>query len=62
MNVIQSKLLMKINDNGNGFVIGDKEESGNGLKNMQRRAIEMNGNCEIKSNLGTTILVSIPLI
>ena len=53
-----SHLVIQISDNGKGF--DEKEvEIGNGLRNMQNRAIEMGGTCEIKSEkgLGTTIFL-----
>lgn len=50
------KLKMRIKDDGKGFEVG-KVELGNGLNNMKKRAIELNGEFQITSeiNEGTTI-------
>ncbi|MTI89087.1 MAG: hypothetical protein FH748_14110 [Balneolaceae bacterium] len=53
-------------DNGLGMDTENtlSKASGNGLKNIQNRAQEMNGDCTINSspNNGTEFLLSIPLI
>ena len=52
----KNEIVINIIDNGKGFDI-NTIEFGNGLKNMQNRIQEINGNISIKSNLntGTTI-------
>jgi len=56
------QFLMKITDNGKGF---DKatQPTGDGLKNMESRAAEMNAGFEINSRpaAGTSILVSVSI-
>jgi signal transduction histidine kinase len=57
-----SHLVIQISDNGKGF--DEKEiEFGNGLRNMQNRAIEMGGTCEIKSekDKGTVVRLRLPI-
>lgn len=50
------KLKIRIKDDGTGFEV-DKAELGNGLNNMKKRAIELNGELQITSkiNEGTSI-------
>lgn len=54
-------LLMQIEDNGKGFTPTDSS-TGNGLKNIQKRAAESSGKASIKSVVGqgTTIRVMLP--
>lgn len=58
----RSNFKMNISDNGKGF---DKTlfRKGNGLSNMQKRAIAYGGTCSIQSDIeaGTTIEISFPL-
>jgi len=57
------RVLLEINDDGNGFDIEKKNTSiGHGLANMQTRARSIGGEVDITSviNEGTTILVWIP--
>ncbi len=58
----QSKLCLLIEDNGTGFIV-NKTSSGNGLKNMQSRAKEMNADLKVRSVLqnGTSIQLIIPI-
>jgi signal transduction histidine kinase len=60
----QDELCLKIKDDGIGFDIS-KENEGNGLKNMPRRAENINGKIEISSeiNQGTeiTLTMSVPI-
>jgi len=51
---------LKISDNGKGIEPGKTTQFGNGLKNMNRRAQQMNAQLNILSNSGTTIIVSLP--
>jgi signal transduction histidine kinase len=65
-------LLLKINDDGRGFVCGapsfedtlsSEGPSGNGLRNMRKRAAEMGGRFDIDSSpgRGTSSLLELPL-
>jgi len=56
------QFLLKIADNGKGFD-SRKQYSGNGLKNMQSRASEMNAVFEIDSapGAGTRVCVALPI-
>ena len=58
----ENVLLLRISDNGQGFDTTAKNNR-NGLKNMQKRAAELNGKVEIISSeeKGTTINVKLPL-
>jgi signal transduction histidine kinase/ligand-binding sensor domain-containing protein len=58
----ENSLRMVITDNGDGFD-ADESHSGNGLKNMQVRAREMNGTMKIESikGTGTTIALEIAI-
>jgi len=55
-------ILLNIADNGKGFILADCAD-GNGLKNMQARAAEVNGkiNIESRPGKGTSISLSIPI-
>jgi len=57
-----NNIIMEITDNGKGFE--RTETSSNGLKNMQTRAMAMNGNLEIISgeNRGTAVVMKIPAV
>ncbi|MCF6168298.1 7TM diverse intracellular signaling domain-containing protein [Lutibacter sp.] len=59
INEINNKLIIEIKDNGTGFNL-DTVELGNGLKNMQHRIEEINGEITIYSviNKGTSIIIS----
>jgi signal transduction histidine kinase len=55
-------LVMSVRDDGKGFdekMIAEKRTGGNGLKNMQYRAAEINGKLKIdtEENKGTTVLL-----
>ena len=57
-------LNFDINDNGKGFSIGRKNyEHSNGIININKRAIMLNGKCTIQScpGKGTTVKIAIPL-
>ncbi|WBL25744.1 tetratricopeptide repeat-containing sensor histidine kinase [Zunongwangia sp. HGR-M22] len=61
INVIKKHMIVKIKDNGTGFV-ANKSSSGIGLKNMKSRARSINGKLSIESNTdGTIIELSIKL-
>ena len=60
-------LILQIRDDGRGFDAGESRAGkgmwrGNGLPNMQQRAISVGGNCEVKSvpNRGTVVTVRVP--
>lgn len=56
--------MIEIKDNGKGFDVQAKNETGNGLSNMQKRAAELNGSVAIVSSPanGTTLTAFFPLI
>jgi ligand-binding sensor domain-containing protein/signal transduction histidine kinase len=56
-------LVMKISDNGKGFDLPETTH-GQGLRNMRKRASEMNGKLQIQSvsGQGTTLVLKVPLI
>jgi signal transduction histidine kinase len=62
LKVVGNKLQIEITDNGQGFEV-QAASGGNGLLNMQKRALNIKGQLEIKSVLGkgTTILLTAPL-
>jgi signal transduction histidine kinase len=61
--VTHSELSFEVADNGVGFDVNSGKESGYGLKNLRRRAEQVNGRCKIDSipEQGTTISFSAPL-
>jgi signal transduction histidine kinase/ligand-binding sensor domain-containing protein len=72
LEIDQDLLLLRIRDDGHGFVfrppsyedtLSSTGPSGNGLRNMQKRAAEMGGRFEISSEpgKGTTTFLTIPL-
>ncbi len=63
INKINHALLVEIADDGKGFDTEIKKVSSNGLINMQKRALELNGSVVIKSgiNKGTTVTALLPL-
>jgi signal transduction histidine kinase len=56
--------ILKIKDNGAGFVPGNESLSGMGLSNMRSRAADRGGSLNIESNPGegTRLLATIPLV
>jgi PAS domain S-box-containing protein len=62
IDVIDRKLVMTIKDDGKGFE-QSALTSGNGLRNMKRRAAEINAAIEMKSapGDGTTLVLSVPV-
>jgi len=58
-----SNLVMSISDDGEGFEVANKAETGNGLKNMMARAREINAILEIISPTkpGTCIELRVPV-
>lgn len=63
--VKKGMLVMRISDNGSGFDLDRLPDSrrGNGIRNMQQRAKEINGNLEIRSSTGagTHIELKLPI-
>lgn len=56
-----SQILIRIQDNGTGFV--PQYSTGNGLKNMEHRARKINAGFELDSNAqGTTLTVTLPVV
>jgi ligand-binding sensor domain-containing protein len=61
MFIQHNRFVMQIKDNGKGFE-GAVKESGNGLKNMQKRTEELNGKFYVESSavIGTVVSIRIP--
>lgn len=56
----KNKLIIEIRDNGTGI---EKDNFyGNGLKNIQKRVDELNGNLIIKNDKGLVTQISIPIV
>ncbi len=61
LNLKDEGLLIKISDDGKGFLIADENKFGNGLRNMKKRADEVKGAFELQSSaLGTIIKMRLP--
>lgn len=45
-------LFLIVSDNGKGFSVEDEQHRGNGLRNMQERAAQMNGEIKVDSQIG----------
>ena len=52
---------MELNDNGKGFDMNTIKR-GNGLNNLEKRAIEINGQIDIKSVLGKGTNINLMVI
>lgn len=52
---------LTIHDNGTGFPNAKRFEGGNGLKGIQERIGFINGSFHIKSDKGTTMIISVPV-
>ena len=63
INVAGKQLDLKITDNGVGFDVAQKRSVGNGLQNMENRAIELGGSLVIESGVGTgtSLMASLPV-
>ncbi len=65
ISLVDGSILFKISDNGKGFEVKMQESEviGNGLRNMEQRALEIHSELVIISNhsLGTVISLRIPI-
>lgn len=63
LRVEESKFLLTISDNGYGFDELKVKSSGNGILNMKKRIIELNGTIELSSiqARGVSLKISVPL-
>jgi signal transduction histidine kinase len=55
------KLVLRITDDGKGFPL-EANSNGNGLLNMQRRAMELKGRLSVNRDGPSTIQLEIPLV
>lgn len=51
LEIVRNKMILTVTDNGIGFE-SERDFDGNGLLNMKRRAVDLNGNLEIFSEQG----------
>ena len=58
---LNSSMLITIADNGKGIELGNKNISGNGLRNMRRRMEQVKGNFYINNRNGTILTLEIPI-
>ncbi len=58
----ESKIFLRVKDDGKGFDINEKSRSGNGLQNMKSRAAALKGTIQIVSEKGngTSVYLSLP--
>ena len=61
LNLKSRFLKMEISDNGKGFDI-DKTKRGNGLNNLEKRAKEIGGQIDIKSELGKGTCINLMMV
>jgi signal transduction histidine kinase len=60
---VNAQLQITVHDNGKGIANEMlQNKTGNGLRNMQQRAKDMEGSMEIKNHDGTTVLFTLPFI
>ena len=59
LSITDGLLTLSINDNGKGF--SNNNQFGNGLKNIQKRMLEINAEAELLRNEYTSIILKIPL-
>jgi len=57
---LERDLTIKITDNGKGFHPDESDDTGNGLKNMERRMQRLNGTFFIVNHEGLTLTFKIP--
>ncbi|MBS1598256.1 MAG: hypothetical protein JST75_08520 [Bacteroidetes bacterium] len=58
---ISKSLDIRIGDDGNGLVAKQKTNSGNGMRNMQKRIESIGGNIYVSNGKGVMIVMSVPL-
>ncbi|MDZ7934009.1 MAG: histidine kinase [Emticicia sp.] len=58
----ETQITFEIKENGKGFLVEEKKNTGNGLLNMQTRVTDLNGDFKISSSpqSGTTLKITIP--
>ena len=63
MDFIEKMAIFEISDNGSGFTASEKNNRGNGLRNMDQRMKDIGGNFRIRSeeNLGTFVRLTFPI-
>ena len=63
INVSETRMNIRVEDNGCGFDHEPADAWADGLRNMRQRLAEIGGDCQIKSHsgAGTTITVELPL-
>ena len=59
--IVRSDFRIKIRDNGKGFNMQMLTKRGNGLYNISKRMAEVNGRAEFQNEMGTTVILTIPL-
>ena len=59
----EKEIRLSIGDNGRGFAISRPPRYGMGINGMRKRATEIGGKCELKSQpgKGTRVMVTVPL-
>ena len=62
--VCDGVMTIEVSDNGRGFVVGDRQEAGNGLRNMAARMEEVGGQFQLRSlpSQGATACLQLPLL
>ena len=62
LDVRGADLVLQVEDDGRGFVVGETEE-GTGHASLRSRAARLGGSCEIRSRpgAGTCVTVRVPL-
>ena len=61
LSIVENKLIVVVQDDGIGFNAA-LVQNGNGLRNMQERLLNVNGQLMIEANNGTKISMEIPLV
>jgi signal transduction histidine kinase len=61
VSLVGRQLIVSLKDDGRGFQPLD-HSVGSGLKNMQRRLVDLGGNCSVQSKLGSGTIVEMSLI
>lgn len=58
---INNKIVISIADNGKGIQLGNKNHTGNGLRNIRMRMEQLKGNFFIDNSKGTKLTLEVPL-